>query len=116
MSTRNFIDFYYYIRSIPKRLKRLFGYLPIIWNNEDWEDTYVFELLQYKLKRMRLMFIKNNFNSDEWNEENIPLIKECEDILNELANSTKMYDNPYREEKLDRLFYILKNNLQNWWD
>lgn len=107
---------YYYIKSISRRLKRLFGYIPIIWNNEDWEDYYVFELLEYKLRRMRLMFIKNNCNSDEWFEKHIPLIKECEDILYRLANTGKSYNDENREKDLDRLFYILKNHLQDWWD
>ncbi len=41
-------------------VKNLIDYFPIIWNDRDWDQGYLFDLLEYKLKRMEKFF-----NSDD---------------------------------------------------
>ena len=40
------------IRRPFKRLVRLAQYAPIIWRNEDWDYAWLYELLEYKLRRV----------------------------------------------------------------
>lgn len=43
----------YKIKILFKKLIRLFKYTPIIWKSEDWDFSYLLQLVEFKLKRMR---------------------------------------------------------------
>ena len=45
-------DIFCSLRYFFKRLIRVIQYLPIIWKNEDWDHSYIFDLLSYKLGRV----------------------------------------------------------------
>jgi hypothetical protein len=40
----------YKIKQFFKRIYNLYRWLPIIWNDQDWDDFYIFEILKFKLK------------------------------------------------------------------
>ena len=40
----------YKIEQFFKRIYNLYRWLPIIWNDQDWDDHYIFEILKFKLK------------------------------------------------------------------
>jgi hypothetical protein len=40
----------WYIKSIYNRFYNLYRWLPIIWKDRDWDDWYIFTILQTKLK------------------------------------------------------------------
>lgn len=41
------------IKRFFNKIIRLLQYAPIIWNNEDWDFSYMLDLIEFKLKRMR---------------------------------------------------------------
>lgn len=41
------------------RAIRTIQYFPIIWKNEDWDYTYIYDLMAYKLKRIE-KYLKND--------------------------------------------------------
>lgn len=47
------------IRSIPRKIKKIIQYIPILWKDEDWDWEYILTLLIYKLKRTRLCILNN---------------------------------------------------------
>ena len=41
------------IRKFFRSLFRTIAYLPIVWGNEEWDWAYLFELMEFKLRRMQ---------------------------------------------------------------
>jgi hypothetical protein len=52
------------IRKTGRFLKRLLGWIPVLWNDEDWEYNNIFEIMAYKISRVRKNIQKNNFVVD----------------------------------------------------
>ena len=40
----------YKIKQFFKHIYNLYRWFPIIWNDQDWDDHYIFEILKFKLK------------------------------------------------------------------
>lgn len=40
----------YKIKQFFKRIYNLYRWFPIIWNDQDWDDHYIFEILKFKIK------------------------------------------------------------------
>lgn len=43
-----------------KKIKRIIDYIPILWNNEDWDYEHLLELIEFKLRRMKKCIRQNN--------------------------------------------------------
>ncbi len=48
-----------YFRNGYRRIKRIVAWIPILWKDEDWDHSYLFELLRFKISRMRQEIEKN---------------------------------------------------------
>jgi hypothetical protein len=40
----------YKLKQFFQRIYNLYRWFPIIWNDQDWDDHYIFEILKFKLK------------------------------------------------------------------
>ena len=49
---------------IIRNIIRVIQYIPVIWNNYDWDGGYLLELMLYKLKRMKKC-LKGGHSVDE---------------------------------------------------
>lgn len=47
-------------------IKRLFEYIPIIWNDRDWDYGYTIDMLIYKTKRQLKLWEKNNSDPEKY--------------------------------------------------
>ena len=45
-----YIDIRYFFLDLGRRIKNLWRWLPIVWNDRDWDDGFIFEVLKFKLK------------------------------------------------------------------
>jgi len=45
-----YIDVKYFFLDLGRRIKNLWRWLPIIWNDKDYDDHFIFEILKFKLK------------------------------------------------------------------
>ncbi len=52
-------DVYRQIRDFPARVKILIDYIPVLWNNQEWDQSWFMELMIFKLKRMEKFFRGN---------------------------------------------------------
>ena len=60
-----------------KGWERTFSYHPVLKDDQDWDYDFFFDLIEFKLKRMREYFWTHNFIVNE---------KYCGDICNKLIN------------------------------
>jgi len=49
-------DIKVYIVTFFTNIKRVIDYLPLIWNDRDWDHYFLISLMQFKLKRMKYYF------------------------------------------------------------
>jgi hypothetical protein len=47
------------------KIKRVWAFIKIAWNNYDWDDGYLHQLVLFKLKRMQYEFIHNGYHAEE---------------------------------------------------
>ena len=40
----------YYHKNLYRGIKNLFKWLPVIWKDRDWDHSYIFEIIEHKLK------------------------------------------------------------------
>ena len=122
-------------------IKNLIYWFPIIWNDYDWDHSYLLKIEQHKLKSMLKYFIKSNLVKD--NDIIIRDIKLCISLIDIILERGDWYinngyinlHNKLRFVKLDEdCFYfnfpselriqkalflynkIKTEKLQTWWD
>ena len=45
-----YIEIRYYYRIVTQGIKNLWRWFPIIWNDHDWDHTFIFKILRFKLQ------------------------------------------------------------------
>jgi hypothetical protein len=53
---------WYYIKTGYRGLRRIIAWLPVLWNDEDWAPEYLFEIMRFKISRMRQEIEKNAYH------------------------------------------------------
>jgi len=50
---------FHWIRRAVRRIKIIYHWLPIIWNDYDWDDCFILEALRHKIERTRIEIARN---------------------------------------------------------
>jgi hypothetical protein len=87
------------IRRFFRRVYNVWRWLPIIWKDQDWDDSYIVKILVKKLEHQRDFFLSNRAYSLEA-EERAAEIQNAIDGLRKTANSWEHYEYP-AQQKLD---------------
>lgn len=117
------------IRRIIRRTKNLFRWLPIIWQDEQWDYYHIFEILKYKLIFTAEHTRKYGYHtlSDYDADKMMLCVRLIEKIQNEAYMEELINDDELTQEKIDIatnkhnkakriLFKILEQNIETWWD
>lgn len=132
-----------FFRNIQIGIKNIFKYLPIIWNDRDWDYEYCVKLLRFKLKNMSkylkeedILFevdricgeidttvehIDNWLNAyDIYENDNQELLKQlrdehdpCEYDKLNREYYTKCYE--FEEEQWSKIWSSINKKMQGWW-
>jgi hypothetical protein len=95
----NFKTITYPFRDFYRRIRNVFRWLPTIWNDRDWDDSYITEILIKKLEFTRDFYLSGKsykLNSNETAEE----IQEAINMLHKTRDSWEFYEEP-AIDKLD---------------
>ena len=117
-----------------KKIKKIISYIPLLWNDEDWDFYFLFKLMQFKIDRMEKTIRTNNLFVGV--EDVCQEMKDCSEHIDKFLNyddedtTIEMIANMSDEER--RLQYqkeedekqahfvafldILKEKSQGWWD
>lgn len=68
-------------------------WFPIIWRDRNWDHSYMFEMLEYKLSLMEKLFRKYGHSVNS--EKDAHYIMICKNLCKRLADDE--YTNPYEE-------------------
>lgn len=117
------------IRRIIRRIKNLLRWFPIIWNDEQWDHYFIFEILKHKLiftaehTRKYGYHVNSNYDADRM-MLCVRLIEKVqnEEYMNVLADDDHLtkekIDAAYNKQKKARrlLFRVLDKYVEGWWD
>ena len=117
------------IRKFFKSVKNLIRWAPIIWNDQDWDYSYIYNILKHKLIFMAEHMYNNGYHECSKQDGDrmilcVMLIDKIqnEDYMNELINNDNLTleDIQKAENKHNKakklLFKILEQNIERWWD
>jgi len=82
---------------IIKKIIRLIKWIPVIWNDRDWDYLYLINIMTFKLSQMEKYFIKSEILIDKDKHFITQRIKTLKKFLN------KVYDEEYEAEFLEIL-------------
>lgn len=86
------------IKNLPYNIKNIFQWSKVLWNNFDWDSTFLLEIIQYKLERMNKYFSNANISTEETYREITDSIQICLDASRHLTSSDfeiELIDNYY---------------------
>ena len=94
--------FYYsgvscFLRRTGRFLVRLVRWLPVLWNQEDWDYAYVYDLLVVKMKELRKDMSKDYWHDQKEVQRSIRQIDICLSRLDRYLNWTKYYGYPMND-------------------
>lgn len=72
------------INSIITSIKNIFRWIPIIWKDRDWDHTFLYKVLRFKLSNMERYSRNNGHHVNSERDAN--RIKICVNLLNRLLN------------------------------
>ncbi len=86
-------------RSGLRRLKRFIAWFPVIWRDEEWDAAYLYEIMRFKISRMRADMEKAQRHTT-WKRD-VKNMRVAEFVLNRLAFSDHYHDNyeKHRDER-----------------
>ncbi len=83
-----------------RKLKRIIAWFPVLWKDEDWHYAYLFEIIRFKISRMRTSIDANKIHIGY--EKHVDQMKIAEELLARMAFSN------FYDELFDRLRSIEK--------
>jgi hypothetical protein len=51
---------WWWFRRQGRRIARICAWLPTLWNDEDWDEYYLLQIMRFKVSRMRKQIAANN--------------------------------------------------------
>ena len=109
------------IRGFIWRVRRLFAWLPILWNDADFDHAYLLRILELKLRRMA--GYPWTYGHHAGNERYAQQMTEAAILCRRMADENYIIE-PYvipKEEAmyrqdLERLFLLFRKHLRTWWN
>jgi len=74
---------WYYFQSGYRRIKRFIAWFPIIWRDEDWDSAYLFEIMRFKISRIRKEIDTNKRHVGY--QKHVRQMKVVEELLSRIA-------------------------------
>lgn len=73
------------------KIAKICAYIPVLWNDEDWDYSYLLDLIKFKLNRMKNTIYKNNFIARYEIRDICIGINQTIDHINNYQNDSKAY-------------------------
>lgn len=102
-----------FLRKLGRFVLREIRWIPVLWNQEDWDSEYIYDLLEMKMKELRKDMSKDYWHSQKSVQKGIRQIDICLKRLDMWRNWTNYYEYPmddvYSEPTENGKYYIMKH-------
>jgi hypothetical protein len=121
-TTECIFDTYYRVEyrvfNISRFFKRLLVWIPILWNDHDWDYTYLFIMMEKKLSLMREYHETKGLSMDR--QKIAKQIKTCEVLLKRIIADEYPFSNTKPHSSIDSdckyLGMYMFKHVRGWWD
>lgn len=94
------------IRRVGRFICRIIRWIPVLWNQEDWDYEYLYDLIEVKMKELRKDMSKDVWHDQKVVRDGVRQIDICLARLDRWRNWPNYYDYP-----MDDIYYVpTKNN------
>ena len=101
-----------FLRKLGRFLLREIRWIPVLWNQEDWDFEYMYDLLEVKMKELKKDMSKDYWHDQKSVQKSIKQIDVCLKRLDRWRNWTDYYEYPmediYHELTEDGNCYVMK--------
>ena len=87
----------YFLKHFIHKVIQVCQWLPVIWNDEDYDFEYLLILMQYKLKRMKASMGNNRIIEHQELKNIIIEINKCISVIDEYKNAREIYEEYYEK-------------------
>ncbi len=89
---------FYRCRSMWRRVKRFIAWFPVIWNDEDWDHAYLYEIMRFKIYRLQLDMQRNSRHTTV--DHDIHQMKIVQELLKRHALDDFYWENAEKNKEL----------------
>jgi len=94
------------IRNIPNNIKMICQWIPVLWNNWDWDYNFLLDIMKFKLQRMSNHMIKHNIILDAEKISN--QMNECISCIERIQKGEyTVVEDEEHEKKWGKILYEL---------
>lgn len=86
-----------FIRKVGRFIVRVVRWLPVLWEQEDWDYSYIYDLLIMKMKELRKDMSKDYWHNQREVQQSIKQIDVCLARLDRYLNWTNYYEYPMED-------------------
>lgn len=100
-----------FLKRLGRFIKREIRWLPILWNQEDWDYEYIYDLLEMKMKELRKDMSKDYWHDQKSVQRGIKQIEICLKRLDRWRNWPDYYEYPMDDiyhEPIENGCYVMK--------
>jgi hypothetical protein len=116
------------MKRIISKIKNIIRWIPVLWNDYDWDHWFIYHILKTKLKHQSEHIRKYGYHENANYDAN--RIDLCIRLLEKVQNEEYIEipkDELWTKEAMDAsiakhdkarklLFKILEQNIERWWD
>ena len=95
-------DFSCFIRRVIRFIKRLFRWIPVLWNQEEWDFGYTYDILKLKLQEIRKDIENDKIHTEDCIKEELEQIDSVLDHLDKFRHWEDYIDIPVPSEDFER--------------
>ena len=88
-----------FLRRVGRFIARLFRWVPVLWNQEEWDFGYIYDILELKIKELRNSISKDTWHAEECVKEELEQIDSVLDHLDKYLNWPHYVDVPLPSEE-----------------
>ena len=86
-----------FLRKVGRFIKRLHRWLPVLWDQEEWDYSYIYDLLIMKMKELKSDMSKDYWHDQKEVQRSIKQIDICLKRLDNYLNWTEHYYYPMED-------------------
>ena len=83
-----------FFRRVGRFILRLFRWIPVLWNQEEWDFGYTYDILKLRLEELRKNISEDTWHTPECIKEELQQIDSVLDHLDKYRNWTDYIDIP----------------------
>lgn len=100
---------------VPQGVHNIIKWAPVIWQDRDWDYTYIYHILAYKFNEMSKLH--ENYGIAENSKLYSEQLKYASELAQKLADDEWLYDfDEKHQEKTDEFWSYINKNIGGWWD